>query len=275
MAQPLAPRPVEVYEIHHPAVPASLEGLRILHLTDLHVERRILGHPSYQRLRHAVAGVRPDLVAMTGDWMTKPGQESAAIDVLRDLTACYDPPLGWHGIFGNHDSAELVRRAPIEAPRVNWMINRTADPRPDLRIVGLSYPEDVLGALLDAGPLGEGRFGLVLAHYPTEVIPASSFGLHLVLTGHTHGGQFRVHRRLAPHTSCEMPSCMAAGGFRLGETIVCVSRGLGEAVVPVRINCSRQAPLYVLRRGAISVGGRGAAPAAGPTIGGVEALLTW
>lgn len=140
-----------------------------------------------------------------------------------------------------------------------------------LRILGISEPEDLLHAALaeaslaepadqaaGAGPASPADFTIVLAHFPTFIYPAAAMGLPLVLAGHTHGGQVRLSPHNAPHTSCDLPKHLAAGVLRLGGTLGAVTRGLGEVVVDLRLNCPPQAPLYTLRRGPLP--GRAAAP---------------
>lgn len=281
---PGLPRPLEAITLSHPAVPPSLEGLRILHLSDLHVRRRrrAAAGTRWARLLEALSTARADLVAYTGDYMDEPGDEPAALDALAQLAEHVErvmaPRLGQWGVFGNHDTPAL-RAAARHAPRVRWMDaelspavrdRRTGHAAP-LRVLGLSWPEDPLAALLEGGddpgqarrPAGE--FVLTLAHYPTTLAALSDLRLPLALAGHTHGGQIRLHPRLIPHTSCDLPPTHASGLVRLGGTLCAISRGLGEGVADgLRVNCPPQAPLYTLRRGPL--GG-----AAGPGLVQVQA----
>ena len=92
-------------------------------------------------------------------------------------------------------------------------------------------------------------FTLALAHHPNTLIPAAALHIPVLLAGHTHAGQIRLHPRLAPHTSSDLPMHLASGILQLGSTLCCISRGLGDGVVEhLRINCPRQMPLYTLRR---------------------------
>lgn len=274
--RPIPPFPVERFDLPHPAVPAAIDGLRILHITDTHVERRQDGHRTFRGALDALATTEADLIALTGDYMTDPGHETAAIRSLAAMAEAWrgsragaGPRFGAFGVFGNHDSAAMMRAART-IPGITWLDNRAIDPPGvPLRIIGASYPEDVLGAVLgrrdeeserrpDEGaedaasrsPIGTPeRFTLLLAHYPTEVFPAAELGIPLVLAGHTHGGQVRVSPRLAPHTSSELPMHLAGGLLRLRSTLCAVSRGLGETFVDWRFNCPAQLPLYTLRKG--------------------------
>lgn len=253
--RPYLPAPLERYDITHPAVPPALDGMTILHLTDLHVTRPPLGRPGFRRLLDGIAGITVDLVALTGDYTSHPGDEPHALAALALLRDAWRARIGAFGVFGNHDSALVVALAR-RMPGITWLHNSFADvPGLPLRVIGCGYPEDLLGTLLSmpGGRAGVAespeRFPLTLVHHPTEILPAAEFGLPLLLAGHTHGGQVRVSARLAPHTSSDMPMTRACGVLRLRSTLACVSRGLGEALVELRVNCPPQAPVYTLRRG--------------------------
>jgi predicted MPP superfamily phosphohydrolase len=274
--------------------------LTILHVTDLHVTRPGVARAWTQRILAAVAAEPVDLVALTGDYMTRPGQEPAAVALLRRLARTWTSRYGAYAILGNHDSSDFARIAR-GIPGITWLENQYAEiPGLPLTILGLSYPEDLLSTMMgsaearrdntapdtssDADTEGgsdtgsetcshtdshadsradshidsetnavataeEARFRLLLSHYPTEIFPAASAGIPLMLAGHTHGGQLRMASRLAPHTSCDLPPHHASGILQLDETLCVISRGLGEAVMNFRINCPPQMPLLTLRRG--------------------------
>lgn len=264
---PGPPAPIEAFTLTLPTLPEALGGLRILHLSDLHVRRRrrAAAGTRWQALLDALGQCRADLVAYTGDYMDEPGDETPALDALNQVAARVEatmrPRLGQWGVFGNHDSPAL-RAAARHTPHIGWMHaaltpalhDRESGQACPVRVLGLSWPEDPLAALLAAGDHAPrpGEFVLTLAHYPTALAGLSDLGLPLMLAGHTHGGQVRLHPRLIPHTSCDLPPTCACGLVRLGSTLGAISRGLGEGFADgLRINCPAQAPLYTLRRGAL------------------------
>lgn len=147
-----------------------------------------------------------------------------------------------------------------------------AVPLPGIVVGGGHYPEDAAAIGIAASSATQAAHGasgapfvLGLVHYPTEGIPLAAFGVHLVLAGHTHGGQVRMSASWAPHTSSDLPRSMPSGLLRFGETLIAISRGLGDAVVPLRVNCARHAPLYVLRRGDL----------AQDSTGGLSTAMVW
>ena len=265
------PWPIELFDLAHPAVPASLDGLTILHVTDVHVCK---GRPTPLTVRRALDAVRltpADLVVHTGDWMNYPGDEASALRTLELFASAWRSRAGVFGTFGNHDSAEFRDRAR-RVPGITWLgaqlgagtlvTSTQARLVPGLRLLGFDEPEDLLGELLaqqvepSTDQATEPELTIALVHYPTEIYPAADFGISILLAGHTHGGQFRITRRFAPHTSCDLPHDMASGILRLRQTLCCVSRGVGNAIVDVRVNCQPQIPLYRLRRGILPPIGR-------------------
>ncbi len=272
---PRLPAPLEQYEVVHPDVPPAWEGATILHLTDLHVRRARPRTPVIRDLLRILPTIEVDLVVLTGDYPDKPRDESAALEVLKALAAAWRTRRGAFAIWGNHDSAGIMG-AGHQVPGVTWLDADARDLGGSFAVAGMSFPEDplALAARLDLARITpRSHFILTLAHYPTEAYSAAALGLQLVLAGHTHGGQIRFSSRSAPHTSGDMPSDLPSGLFMLdnaasaaggvgalggvGGTLVAVSRGLGEAVLPWRVNCPAQVPVYVLRRGEIQPGPSG------------------
>lgn len=270
--RPIPPRPVEAFDLPHPSLPPHLDGLTILHLSDLHARHaphsRIPG--PFARLLDALSIVRADLIVLTGDLMHEPGHEAGGLRTLELLAQRWHPPrIGVFGIFGNHDTFTFARAAAA-VPSIRWLDHPEPGGAPaiaplldgSLRLLGLSWPEDTLAASLALGAAGPGGggvrpasagvrspFTIALAHLPNALIPCASLDVPIVLCGHTHGGQVRINPQLAPYTASDAPTDRASGMLRLNNTLCCISRGLGDGVWPgLRWRCPYQAPLYTLRR---------------------------
>jgi predicted MPP superfamily phosphohydrolase len=246
---------LECYDIVHPRVAPKHEGLTILHLSDLHLQAPWRENPTMLALLDHVASVEVDLVALTGDIIERRGVEDEAMELLERLSQAWNVRLGAYGVFGNHDSPELVTMTK-SLSRIRWLVNASTAVE-GLRIFGTSEPEDLVSAFLDEPQEDTGSFRVLLAHYPTQIVPAAAFGIDLVLAGHTHGGQIRISPRFCPHTSCDLSPRTATGLIQLGSTLCCISRGLGETVVPWRFRCPRQIAMYTLRQGPLMHAGSG------------------
>jgi predicted MPP superfamily phosphohydrolase len=215
------PEPVEMVDLSVPDLPADLEGMTILHLSDLHVRRRwrasrlvgggrgggragqlggLGGGTVLARLADALPGLRPDVVCLTGDYADGPGDGAAAGLAVAQLVARVRPRWGCWGVFGNHD-APAVRAAvrAATAGRVTWLEDRLSEageeggvgggascqPLPaGLRLLGLNWPEDPFAVLRRAGEAEAAtREGLVitLAHAPGAIVHCSRLAVRLPL----------------------------------------------------------------------------------------------
>lgn len=263
-----------------PRLPDALVGLRLAHLTDLHLHR-----PEAQRLRsrfrsllddlHAEHVRRPiDLLLLTGDFMNHGDDEPAALAFLRTLQERIEPAVATLGVFGNHDSDALVEACRSEAMQVArpvlWLLNdavRLTFRGTPLDVVGVDtrmsrWPDAVrLAGAMHAdlptdlhpevcGPTDRRRpFRLMLAHFPRVLPTAADLGVDLLLSGHTHGGQVCLPGRRPLKNSSSLPNRLTAGWQRHRDTLLCVSRGLGEMTLPFRAFAPRQLPIYTLTRG--------------------------
>ena len=269
-----------------PKLPASLQGLRIVHLTDLHITRPTRRHKLLVKLLNAI---NADLILLTGDYMTHPGHEDASEKVMRELASHFKARLGTYGVYGNHDTMDLRTRLH-DLPGVTWLNNQT-HPLPDLplEIVGMEtlkyvYPDSV--AMLghqtkhasndainaanainanhdtnDTEPAAQAvpvqqsadvkdlPLRIMLCHHPTYLPVASDLGVDLMLSGHTHGGQCRLPFKRAILNSTDLPMHLTSGVLRHRDTLGLVSRGLGEVHLPLRVFCPPQLPVYELKRG--------------------------
>jgi uncharacterized protein len=93
---------------------------------------------------------------------------------------------------------------------------------------------------------------ILLAHFPDTVdrLPPGAF--HLVLSGHTHGGQIRLPapggRLHLSELKLPLRPAYPEGVFRLPQTTLVVSRGIGTTFVPVRLLSRPEVSVLVLRR---------------------------
>jgi uncharacterized protein len=250
-----------------PRLPAPLDGLRIAHLTDFHRSPIV----SYEYLARCVAAAmaeRPDLVLMTGDYVTK---RSRCIAGLTPLLGSLSAPYGVYAILGNHDAHAGARTvaAAVEASGTCLLRNRHQRLQvngAELWIAGIDSPDheqyrltpmrradwaQVYRRLLDTALRGVPRdaFRLLLAHSPDLIRDAARCGVDLMLSGHTHGGQVRFPLLGATVVPSRYGHRYAAGLFRVEDTTLYVSRGLGTVRFPLRFLCRPELAILTLRRG--------------------------
>lgn len=248
---PFHPRLIEPVDIMLPGLPSDLDGLRIAHVSDLHVHGVRRRH---DRLIRQLAATPFDLLVLTGDYMSNQGQEPAAFNVLEKLCTHAVPAHGVYGVFGNHDT-HVLRRMSSPLP-IHWLDNKAMTlPGLPLDLLGFGFLDcgwaDTLATLAhwNGDPRSADRARILLCHYPSCLPVAADLGVHLMLSGHTHGGQCRLPGRLALINSSDLPLRLTCGVLRHQETLCVVSRGLGEVKLPIRLLCPRQIPLLTLRRG--------------------------
>ena len=243
---------LESVTLSFPHLPACLDGLRLAHLTDFHIRRGHDARDRADRIAGRLASMRLDLALFTGDYMDRSGDEATAAELLSRLLGRLRPRLGCYGVFGNHDNPDLRRR--LGELDIHWLDNTVARPgRLPLALCGLDGditrrpdPVELAGHL---GRDDGAAFRILLSHFPTALGTASDLGIHLLLAGHTHGGQLRLLWRRALYNSTDLPLHLSAGVLRHRDTLAVVSRGLGETALPLRLFCPRQLPIVQLKRG--------------------------
>lgn len=249
---------VSRHEVAVRGLPPGLAGLRIVHLSDLHIGR----HLDLDELAahvERVNALEPDVVCVTGDLVDHPDTCGRAFPTLAGLRAR-------HGVLvtlGNHDvyaGAEVVtaelRRVTAFTVLRNACV-RIGDEAAALAVIGV----DDLGFDWARGvrehpalpPLvrevgADGPF-LVLSHRPDCFPQAARLGAALVLSGHTHGGQLGLPARPRGRVRnlAEFITRFDRGLYRAGDAVLYVNRGLGFTGQRVRLFTPREIAVLELR----------------------------
>lgn len=220
-------------EIASPRLDNPGTPLRIVHLSDIHVERTTRRERALPAL---VAGLKPDLVALTGDYLNASyTDDPRALADLQALLARLRAPGGVYGCLGTLevDLPELMRPA-LAGAGVILLEDQAAElivGGHRLWLAGIRCTRDPaadgarLGDLLAVAP--PGALKIVLYHMPDLLPEAAALGVDLVLSGHTHGGQWRLPGFGALLTNSRYGKRYEAGHYHQGQTHLIVSRGLG------------------------------------------------
>lgn len=253
-------------EIPLPRLPAAWDGVRIAHLSDLHLSRLVTSRHLARCIDAAMAQA-PDLIVITGDFVTA---SKRWIPPLLPLLSRLDAPLGVWGILGNHDHhvcpdavASAVEQAGVRMLRNrNARLTRSGEPlwlvgidsmegsqyrlsREELAVIDRQMGQNMCEALDGADP---DACRILLAHSPDILPMARSAGIDLVLSGHTHGGQVRLPFVGATVVPSRYGARYAAGFFHEEPTRLYVTRGLGVVRIPVRFLCRPELAILTLRR---------------------------
>ncbi|HOW59411.1 MAG TPA: metallophosphoesterase [Candidatus Omnitrophota bacterium] len=215
-----------------------LEGIKVIHITDLHVKHEI-GFLEKELIRK-INALEPDLILMTGDY----ADSSAYLPQVEKLLGQLRARIGIIGVAGNTGNGprgpqELQRRfAPLQ---VQMLLNESV--RVELPsgkyiwIAGVNdpvYHSDNLDAAMRPVPPGEPV--ILLAHGPQILDKAVVYGIPLVLVGHTHGGQVGIPA-LVKLSKYANRTIYMKGLFRKGATQMYVNRGIGTHTLPIRFLC--------------------------------------
>lgn len=216
---------------------ADLEGYRIVQISDLH---NVKFGKNNQKLVDRIRECEPDMIVLTGDLVdsnhTNVDRAVQFVDEIVKICPVYY-------VTGNHeywlDTSEYENLMDgVASAGVIILDNQVVEiSRWDakFRLVGLddkSLADGTLEALLS----DEKELTVVLAHEPQYFARYAGTGVDLVLSGHAHGGQFRlpfVGGIVAPDQGF-LPE-YTAGEYYMNGTEMIVSRGLGNSVIPVRL----------------------------------------
>lgn len=229
------------YEVNSKKLPESFDGFKIVQLSDLHGAE--FGEDG-MGLVEKVKELEPDIIALTGDFVTDEGDLAAVEKLAARLTELC--PV--YFISGNHEfgSGLAVKvRNILERAGVKYLSNEylTISRGEDGILLGgvedpLAYadmlsPDELAQKMNDAAP---DAFKILLGHRNYWMTEYPELPVDLIFCGHAHGGLIRIpgvggligtDRRLFPDFD--------AGQFNNGRYTLIVSRGLGNSVSIPRV----------------------------------------
>lgn len=238
-------------EVGVAGLPGELDGIRIAHLSDFHLGARSRGSLAVERGVEWAAGRGPDLVAVTGDLVSRPRALPQLRGLLDRLPRCY-AVLGNHEVEQTRDPfARGAGEADLGSAEVLVDETRTIELRgKSVQVVGVdprTYRRDRSRPARFSDPDADLR--ILLCHFPyvLDRLPADAF--HLVLAGHMHNGQINLPYGFGKLSVAHPRGRYLAGLYRRGGTVMHVSPGLGTTFVPFRFAARPEATELVLRSG--------------------------
>lgn len=269
------------YEIKSRNVPKSLDGFRIVEVADLH--DATFGFQN-ERLVQAVKDARPDLIVIAGDLIHKEtiGNAMAFVRHATSLAPIVFAPgnhesysplypelrrqLMQSGVFLLEDDIVTERELGLSRPAGGGLLHV-----PAITVIGMADPlfspwldrsepdrlaDRKLNELLPKAkemeePIGESGnrpFRILVSHRPEHFASYAREGIDLVLSGHAHGGQWRVPGLGGLYAPSQgiLPKYVS-GVHEEGNTKMVVSRGLGNSGFPLRLNNRPEVVVVTLR----------------------------
>ncbi|MHC4234169.1 MAG: metallophosphoesterase [Planctomycetota bacterium] len=216
--------------------PARADGLRIAHVSDLHLKS---WNRALDQTQELLLGLEYDLLAVTGDFSNRPDAWPRAADLTRRLFAPLHPPCGSFAVLGNHDDPRLAEASDVNLRFLRDESVTAANGKDVVTVAGVGQTEtehgSVEAALTDASP---DLPIVLLAHYPSTIYEVPHRRVGLMLAGHTHGGQIRLPLLGCLWTNDLIPTRLALGFHIVDGTALHVSPGIGRSgPIPWRFRC--------------------------------------
>ena len=239
------------YTVENATLPKSFDNFKIIHLSDLHNTE--FGKDNEKLLR-IIKEQEPDAVFVTGD--TIDGfytNIQIPINLFKEILKICDV----YFVVGNHESRvntnihtefidTLSEIGVIVLKDDSAYIEKDGE---RIQVIGLKdasdykidYSENYTEKITETINILDDKntFSILLSHHPELFPEYKNTDIDLVFSGHAHGGQFRlpfIGGIIAPEQGL-FPE-YDAGVFTENNTTMVVSRGLGNSIIPVRINNS-------------------------------------
>ncbi len=245
----------EWLDLHHvrlalPRLGSAFSGLRLVQISDIHFDGSYMTQARFNAIVATVNQQRPDVVAITGDFVTFAPQRFAA--ELSTILSKLSPTLVTVAVLGNHDhwtSASVVRRL-LKQSGVVELSNTAHTLRRNNSLLHLAGVDDAwagkarISAVLQQLPR-EGA-AVLLAHEPDFADDyAQTRRFDLQLSGHSHGGQVRTPFG-GPLRLPLYGQKYHSGRYRVEDMIVYTNRGVGMVRPYVRFNCRPEITVFTL-----------------------------
>ncbi len=246
------------YEPQFKNLPKEFDGFRIVHISDLHSD-------TFPGLKSEIMALAPDIIVITGDMIHDNDKSFIPTVRLIEQLANISP---LYMISGNHDLwntrfDEFVQQSQdAGAVLMDDKFIKISHNGGEIGLFGIKDPYGkatgtIVNSLADSFsvlPDYDG-FKLLLFHRANQFDRLKDKGFDLILSGHMHGGQFRIpgigglmppKSSLADSKQIIFPS-YCSGTFYHNNTTMIVNRGLGNPIIIPRLYNRPEICLTVLR----------------------------
>ncbi len=237
--------------------PSQLNGFTIALLSDFHYDPYFSVHPIRSAVE-VVNGLQPDLIALTGDFVSVPlvgnsARGAADAEPCAQLLAKLRAPHGVWSVLGNHDvfsNADRVTNA-LDAAGIPILLNKSVTIEKDGARFWLGGVDDVLGGNADLpGTLRRvprEETVVLMVHEPDYADYVAGYPVDLQLSGHTHGGQVRFPF-MRPLYLPALAKKYVQGLFKIRDLTLYTNAGIGTVELPVRWNCPPEITFITVRK---------------------------
>lgn len=249
---------LNTYTISSCELPDAFDGYRIAHVSDLHNAE--FGDRN-QRLLEMLREAEPDMIAITGDLIDSRKTNIAVALAFAEEAVKFAP---CYYVSGNHEarvSEYQDLKTGLEAAGVTVLDDAQVKIEvsgESITVIGVNDPSfhadyltsdaAVMDRKLSELSSEDAGFAILLSHRPELFDTYVAHDMDLILTGHAHGGQFRlplIGGLIAPNQGL-FPK-YNDGLYSEGNTNMIVSRGLGNSIIPFRFNNRPEVVLIELK----------------------------
>ena len=249
---------LNTYTISSRGLPDAFDGYRIAQVSDLHNAE--FGDRN-QRLLEMLREAEPDMIAITGDLIDSRKTNIAVALAFAEEAVKFAP---CYYVSGNHEarvSEYQELKTGLEAAGVTVLDDAQVKIEvsgESITVIGVNDPcfhadyltsdAAVMDRKLSELSSEDAGFTILLSHRPELFDTYVAHDMDLILTGHAHGGQFRlplIGGLIAPNQGL-FPK-YDDGLYSEGNTNMIVSRGLGNSIIPFRFNNRPEVVLIELK----------------------------
>ncbi|MEO6952507.1 MAG: metallophosphoesterase [Polyangia bacterium] len=233
-------------DVEVPGLDPAHDGVKIAHVTDLHVGM-LTPHRRIRRALELAQADQPDLLFLTGDFVCySPKFVGTLADILSDV---HVPA---YAVLGNHDHWTDARgvTAALEGNGIEVLENAHTTVRLRKRPLDIVGIGDAVTGHHDVARAFSGvkkkRSRIVLTHVPSIADDAADYGPGLALAGHTHGGHVHIPK-ITAHLFKRLGAPYLKGFYDIGDLRLYVNCGVGASSVPIRAGAPSEVAIFTLR----------------------------
>ena len=238
---------VTKFEITNSKIAEDFNNYKIIQVSDFH---NTTSEKLYNDLVEEIKTQKPNIIALTGDLIdSRKTDINVAIEFLKDIKDI--APIYY--VTGNHESRvdeysqlkEQMKSLGVNILDSKAIVLKQKETK--INLIGIADPNfsnevavsdsEIIKTEINALEYDKNSYTILLSHRPEAFNTYVSENIDLVFTGHAHGGQIRipfVGGVVAPNQGF-FPK-YTSGKYVEKNTTMIVSRGIGNSIIPFRIN---------------------------------------
>lgn len=220
---------------HYSLKDDSLAGLKVVFLGDLHIRNNQQQY--LQRLVNTINAQTPDIILSAGDFVNGyNANKSIPIEDIAKALGSIKTKYGFYTVLGNHDwwqNGEHITNV-LKKNSITVLANNSVKVK-DFYIAGV---EDMTTRQIDiTSTLANTHNPIILLTHSPDIFPKVPNTVNLTLAGHLHGGQIRLPLLGALIVPSAYKNKYVYGLINENEKKMIVTRGIGNSILNIRINC--------------------------------------